>query len=76
MTGFGYYSTLRHWHGKVDLLINNISSFYTNSDNRLVVTKATDLVFSVGTKSAYNTWHEINGTVSFELKTVRGKLYK
>lgn len=71
MTGFGYYSTLRHWHGKVDLLINNISSFYTN---RLVVTKVTDLVFSVGTKSAYNTWHEINGTVTFELKNSAGEI--
>lgn len=68
MSGFNYSSGIRYWRGKEDLLIAKTDSFYLNSSDILVFNKSTNLVFALGTRSTYNTWHEITGSVTYELK--------
>ena len=68
MNGFGYSSLLRYWRGEVNLMIDIEDSFFVNADDILVFNKSTDLKFSLGTERVYNTWHEIAGTVTYQLK--------
>lgn len=67
MSGFGYPANWYHWDGKVDLSVRE-TAYDVNSSNQPVFTQSVDLVFSLGTISAYNAWHAITGTVVYELK--------
>lgn len=67
MSGFGYPTNWYHWDGKVDLSMRE-TAYNVNSTNQPVFTQNVDLVFSLGTISAYNAWHAITGTIVYELK--------
>ena len=67
MSGFGYPTNWYHWDGKVDLSMRE-TAYNVNGTNQPVFTQSVDLVFSLGTISAYNAWHAITGTVVYELK--------
>ena len=68
LSNFGFESGRFKWKGKVELTSDYLYSFSYNSSNVLVINRSTDLVFKLGTKSVYNAWHAINGTVVYELK--------
>lgn len=70
---FGYTTTWYKWHGKINLLIEDVDA-YSITDNEIVFNKNTTLSFAVGTEFAYNAWKEILSNITFELKNSSGEL--
>lgn len=71
-SNFGYLENWYNWRGKLDLKLSDTGWTYNN--NILQINSNQILNFGVITTRVYNAWHEINVTISYELKDQNGNV--